>query len=112
MDVGKKRHGDPVMVVLLRQLFSRPAHMLSPICILSTDICIRSQSKPFGGGVHGASSYFAARAALRRPDRQPVIGFTDFRNRPICQATVLNFKSCNRQVPGSWHAQHARESAT
>ena len=30
----------------------------------------------------------------------------------LCQATVLNFKSCNRQVPGFWHAQYARESAT
>jgi len=28
-----------------------------------------------------------------------------------CQATVLNFKSCDRQAPGSWQAQHTRESA-
>ena len=29
-----------------------------------------------------------------------------------CQATALNFKSYNRQVPGFWHAQRSSESVT
>ena len=43
------------------------------------------------------------------PMRPPGVALAGFHP---CQATVLNFKSCNRQVPGFWHAQHAGESAT
>ena len=53
----------------LGQLFSRPARMLDPYSIPSTDIFICSSSTPPGGGVHGMCGYFAARAALRRLDR-------------------------------------------
>ena len=53
----------------LGQLFSRPARMLDPYSIPSTDIYICSSSTPPGGGVHGMCGYFAARAALRRLDR-------------------------------------------
>ena len=50
----------------LGQLFSRPARMLSPYAIPSTNLFICSSSTPPGGGVHGMCGYFAARAALRR----------------------------------------------
>ena len=53
----------------LGQLFSRPARMLNPYSIPSSDIFICSSSTPPGGGVHGMCGYFAARAALRRLDR-------------------------------------------
>ena len=53
----------------LGQLFSRPARMLNPYAIPSTDIFICSSSTPPGGGVHGMCGYFAARAALRRLGR-------------------------------------------
>ena len=53
----------------LGQLFSRPARMLSPYAIPSTNLFICSSSTPPGGGVHGMCGYFAARAALRRLDR-------------------------------------------
>ena len=53
----------------LGQLFSRPARMLNPYSIPSTDIYICSSSTPPGGGVHGMCGYFAAWAALRRRDR-------------------------------------------
>ena len=53
----------------LGQLFSRPARMLSPYAIPSTNMFICSSSTPPGGGVHGMCGYFAARAALRRLDR-------------------------------------------
>ena len=53
----------------LGQLFSRPARMLDPYSIPSTNIYICSSSTPPGGGVHGMCGYFAARAALRRLDR-------------------------------------------
>ena len=52
----------------LGQLFSRPARMLSPYAIPSTNLFICSSSTPPGGGVHGMCGYFAARAALRRLD--------------------------------------------
>lgn len=51
------------------QLFSRPARMLSPYAIPSTNLFICSSSTPPGGGVHGMCGYFAARAALLRIDR-------------------------------------------
>ena len=50
----------------LGQLFSRPARMLSPYSIPSTDMFICSSSTPPGGGVHGMCGYFAAQAAIRR----------------------------------------------
>ena len=50
----------------LGQLFSRPARMLDPYSVPSTDMFICSSSTPPGGGVHGMCGYFAARAALRR----------------------------------------------
>ncbi len=53
----------------LGQLFSRPASMLSPYTIPSTNLFICSSSTPPGGGVHGMCGYFAARAALRRLNR-------------------------------------------
>ena len=53
----------------LGQLFSRPARMLSPYAIPSTNLFICSSSTPPGGGVHGMCGYFAARAALRRLGR-------------------------------------------
>ncbi len=53
----------------LGQLFSRPASMLSPYAIPSTNLFICSSSTPPGGGVHGMCGYFAARAALRRLNR-------------------------------------------
>ena len=53
----------------LGQLFSRPARLLNPYSIPSTDIYICSSSTPPGGGMHGMCGYFAARAALRRLDR-------------------------------------------
>ena len=53
----------------LGQLFSRPARMLDPYSIPSTDMFICSSSTPPGGGVHGMCGYFAAQAALRRLGR-------------------------------------------
>ena len=53
----------------LGQLFARPARVLSPYSVPSTDLFICSSSTPPGGGVHGMCGYFAARAALRRLDR-------------------------------------------
>ncbi len=51
------------------QLFARPARMLRPYSVPSTDLFICSSSTPPGGGVHGMCGYFAARAALRRLGR-------------------------------------------
>ena len=47
------------------QLFSRPAQVLNPYSIPSSNIFICSSSTPPGGGVHGMCGYWAARAALR-----------------------------------------------
>lgn len=49
----------------LRQLFTRPAARLVPYSTPVRGIYICSSSTPPGGGVHGMSGYFAARAALR-----------------------------------------------
>ena len=51
------------------QLFSRPAQVLNPYSIPSSNIFICSSSTPPGGGVHGMCGYWAAQAALRRLDR-------------------------------------------
>ena len=51
------------------QLFSRPAQVLSPYAIPSSNIFICSSSTPPGGGVHGMCGYWAAQAALRHLDR-------------------------------------------
>ena len=50
----------------LRQLFTRPTLRLVPYSTPTRGIYICSSSTPPGGGVHGMSGYFAARAALRR----------------------------------------------
>ena len=50
----------------LRQLFTRPAVRWTPYATPDKRLFICSASTPPGGGVHGMSGYFAARAALRR----------------------------------------------
>ena len=50
----------------LRQLFTRPAVRWTPYATPDKQLFICSASTPPGGGVHGMSGYFAARAALRR----------------------------------------------
>ena len=50
----------------LRQLFTRPVARLVPYTTPDPRLFICSSSTPPGGGVHGMSGYFAARAALRR----------------------------------------------
>ena len=50
----------------LRQLFTRPAVRWTPYTTPDRRLLICSASTPPGGGVHGMSGYFAARAALRR----------------------------------------------
>jgi len=49
----------------LRQFFTRPVARLNPYVIPARGLYICSSSSPPGGGVHGMSGYFAARAALR-----------------------------------------------
>ena len=50
----------------LRQLFTRPAARWTPYATPDKRLFICSAATPPGGGVHGMSGYFAARAALRR----------------------------------------------
>jgi phytoene dehydrogenase-like protein len=50
----------------LRQLFTRPVARPSPYTTPLEDVYLCSSSTPPGGGVHGMSGYWAARAALRR----------------------------------------------
>ena len=50
----------------LRQHFMRPVPRLSPYTTPNERIYLCSSSTPPGGGVHGMSGYFAARAALKR----------------------------------------------
>lgn len=50
----------------LPQLFTRPAMRLTPYATPDRRLFICSAATPPGGGVHGMSGYFAARAALRR----------------------------------------------
>jgi phytoene dehydrogenase-like protein len=49
----------------LTQLYTRPVARLIPYSTPAKGIYICSSSTPPGGGVHGMSGYFAARAALR-----------------------------------------------
>ncbi len=56
----------------LTQLFTRPVARLNPYTTPNPRIFLCSASTPPGGGVHGMSGYFAARAALRRMARFPV----------------------------------------
>ena len=49
----------------LRQLFARPLARPVPYSTPRRDLFICSSSTPPGGGVHGMSGYWAARAALR-----------------------------------------------
>ena len=48
------------------QLFTRPAVRFDPYSTPNKRLYICSSSSPPGGGVHGMSGYFAARAALKR----------------------------------------------
>jgi phytoene dehydrogenase-like protein len=56
----------------LGQLFTRPVARWNPYTTPSPRIYLCSGATPPGGGVHGMSGYFAARAALRRMGRLPV----------------------------------------
>jgi phytoene dehydrogenase-like protein len=49
----------------LRQLFTRPALKLNPYSTPAKGLYVCSSSTPPGGGVHGMSGFFAAKAALR-----------------------------------------------
>ncbi len=53
----------------LAQLFTRPVARWNPYTTPNPRIFLCSASTPPGGGVHGMSGYFAARAALRKLDR-------------------------------------------
>jgi phytoene dehydrogenase-like protein len=57
------------------QLFTRPVARWDPYTTPNARIFLCSASTPPGGGVHGMSGYYAARAALRRLERVPVRGF-------------------------------------
>ena len=50
----------------LRQLFARPASVLSPYRTPIDGVYLCSASTPPGGGVHGMCGYWAAREALKR----------------------------------------------
>ena len=50
----------------LRQLFARPASVLSPYRTPIDGVYLCSASTPPGGGVHGMCGYWAARDALKR----------------------------------------------
>jgi phytoene dehydrogenase-like protein len=59
----------------LAQLFTRPIARWNPYTTPSARIFLCSAATPPGGGVHGMSGYYAARAALRRLHRLPVSDF-------------------------------------
>jgi phytoene dehydrogenase-like protein len=50
----------------LRQLFTRPVPRRVPYSTPLPGVYLCSSSTPPGGGVHGMSGYWAARAALAR----------------------------------------------
>jgi phytoene dehydrogenase-like protein len=56
----------------LGQLFTRPVARWNPYTTPNARIFLCSAATPPGGGVHGMSGYYAARAALRRMQRAPV----------------------------------------
>lgn len=59
----------------LGQLFTRPVARWNPYTTPSARIFLCSAATPPGGGVHGMSGYYAARAAIRRLHRLPVSDF-------------------------------------
>jgi phytoene dehydrogenase-like protein len=59
----------------LGQLFTRPVARWNPYTTPSPRIFLCSAATPPGGGVHGMSGYYAAKAALRRLDRLPIAPF-------------------------------------
>jgi phytoene dehydrogenase-like protein len=52
----------------VRQLFTRPVARRVAYSTPLAGVYLCSASTPPGGGVHGMSGYWAARAALRAPD--------------------------------------------
>ena len=59
----------------LGQLFTRPVARWNPYTTPNPRIFLCSAATPPGGGVHGMSGYYAAKAALRRMDRLPIAAF-------------------------------------
>ncbi len=59
----------------LGQLFTRPVARWNPYTTPNPRVFLGSASTPPGGGVHGMSGYWAAKAALRRLDKLPVRGW-------------------------------------
>jgi phytoene dehydrogenase-like protein len=57
----------------LFQAFARPVARLDPYSTPNPRVFLCSASTPPGGGVHGMCGYHAARSALRRMDRLPVL---------------------------------------
>ena len=53
----------------LGQLFTRPVARWNPYTTPNARVFLCSAATPPGGGVHGMSGYYGARAALRRMDR-------------------------------------------
>lgn len=56
----------------LGQLFTRPVARWNPYTTPNPRVFLCSAATPPGGGVHGMSGYYAARAALRRIERLPI----------------------------------------
>jgi len=56
----------------LGQLFTRPVARWNPYTTPNPRIFLCSAATPPGGGVHGMSGYYGARAALRRIERLPI----------------------------------------
>jgi phytoene dehydrogenase-like protein len=58
------------------QLFTRPVARWNPYTTPNPRVFLCSSSTPPGGGVHGMSGYYAAKAARRRLDRFTPRGLT------------------------------------